>query len=209
MADGETRLTTQPGNPDTQHRGGIKPQDRQSLCVKWKNIDIGPAYYYITGTVTEWLPLLRRPGIRELVCADIRHALDECGGSLAAYVIMPNHLHLLVHLPEVGMLHKFCKLWRGRSGRHIPQLLEKHGDEDSLAVLARHANGGCKHATWKEQARALPMWSRKDILEKVGYIHGNPVRRGLVSEASDWRHSSCRFYERGEEVDLEITPIEA
>lgn len=72
--------------------------------MKWRNIDAGPAYYYITGTLTAWLPLLNRPSIREMVCADISAALKECGGSLAAYVIMPNHLHLLVYLPEAGLV---------------------------------------------------------------------------------------------------------
>ncbi|MDO8588886.1 MAG: hypothetical protein Q7T82_17810 [Armatimonadota bacterium] len=86
--------------------------------MKWKNLDVGQGYYYITGTITEWLPLLERPSIRDMVCADIAAALEACGGSLAAFVIMPTHLHLLVYLPEGCSLHEFCKLWRGRSGRH-------------------------------------------------------------------------------------------
>lgn len=177
--------------------------------MKWKNIDVGPAYYYITGTVTEWLPLLSRPSIREIVCADIRAALHACGGSLAAYVIMPNHVHLLVHLPEAGLLHKFCKLWRGRSGRHIPHLLEKQGDVESLQILARHANGGCRYAAWKEQVRAVAMWSPKEIMVKINYIHANPVRRGLVADLSDWPRSSRRFYERGENIEIGIVPLDA
>ena len=114
--------------------------------MKWKNIDVGPSYYYITGTITKWLPLLSRPDIRQMVCEDITVAARECGGSIAAFVVMPDHLHLLVFLPEQGLLHKFNKLWRGRSGRHIPALLEKQGEVDILAVLAAHANGGCKYA---------------------------------------------------------------
>ncbi|MCX6345809.1 MAG: transposase, partial [Armatimonadetes bacterium] len=118
--------------------------------MKWKNIDIGAAYYYITGTITQWLPLLNKTDIREMVCADIEAALNECGASLAAFVIMPDHLHLIVYLPEKGLLHKFCKLWRGRSGRHIPGVLKKQGDIESLNVMAEHANGGCQYAAWKE-----------------------------------------------------------
>ena len=68
--------------------------------MKWKNIDVGPGYYYITGTLTEWLPLLKRADIRELVCAEIRQALADWGGSQAAFVVMPDHVHLFVCLPE-------------------------------------------------------------------------------------------------------------
>ena len=44
--------------------------------MKWKNVDIGAAYYYITGTCTEWLPLLNNPCAREVVCEEIAAALD-------------------------------------------------------------------------------------------------------------------------------------
>jgi len=125
--------------------------------MKWQNIDIGSAYYYITGAVTEWLPLLSRPDIRQRVCDDITVATQTCGGSIAAFVVMPDHLHLLVHLPHEGMLIWFNKLWRGRSGRHIPVMLKKKGDHDILTILAAHANNGCQYAAWKEQVRALAL----------------------------------------------------
>ncbi|MDO8682071.1 MAG: transposase [Armatimonadota bacterium] len=175
--------------------------------MKWKNLDAGAAYYYITATITEWMPLLERPSIREMVCRDIAEALKKCGGSLTAYVIMPNHLHLLVYLPE-GVLHKFCKLWRGRSGRHIPQLLDRQEDVESLRVIAAHANGGCRYAAWKEQVRAIAIWSKHQVGVKIDYIHENPLRRGLVTQSADWPHSSCRFYEMGDAVEMEITPME-
>jgi putative transposase len=176
--------------------------------VKWKNIDAGPSYYYITATVTEWLPLLQRPSIRSIVCPSIRDALDQCGGSMAAYVIMPDHLHLLVWLPESGLLHRFNKLWRGCSGRRIPQLLERQGDRQSLAVLAAHARSGCRYATWKEQVRAVAVWSKRQLHVKIAYTHANPIRKGFVSTPGEWLHSSWRFYEMQEDVDFLITPPE-
>ena len=175
--------------------------------VKWKNIDIGPAYYYITGTITEWLPLLNRPDIRQIVYDDIKVAVNELNATIAAFVIMPEHLHLLVFLPDEGILHKFNKKWRGRSGRHIAELLVKQNDKDILTVLAKHANGKCKHAIWKEQPRALPIWKKEKLYAKIDYIHANPVRRKLVESPGDWEHSSWRYYERGESVGLDIGPL--
>ena len=174
--------------------------------MKWKNIDIGPGYYFITGTVVEWLPLLQRPSVRTIVCSAISAATDQSSGSIAAYVIMPDHLHMLVHLPEADSLHKFNKQWRGRSGRHVPKLLEEQGDWQTLSVLARHANGGCRYAFWKEQVRALAVWTPAKLQTFVDYIHGNPVRRGLVDDPCDWPHSSFRLYATGEQVDLRVVP---
>ncbi len=68
--------------------------------MKWKNLDIGAGYSYLTGTCTEWLPLLERPEMRSIVCEEITRANAECGASLAALVLMPEHLHLFVCLPR-------------------------------------------------------------------------------------------------------------
>ncbi len=54
--------------------------------MKWKNIDIGLGYYYITGTITQWLLLLSRPDIRQMVYEDIAAAARVCGASITAFV---------------------------------------------------------------------------------------------------------------------------
>ena len=175
--------------------------------MKWKNIDAGAAYYYITSTFTNWIPLFRYETIRRTVCEEIIRALAECGGHISAYVIMPDHLHLLAYLPESGILHRFCKLWRGRSARRITTLLTEKGYESLLNTLTEHASPGAGHAVWKEQPRTLPIYSKPKLNAKVAYIHANPIRRGLVSHPQDWKHSSWRFYELNESVDLPITPV--
>ena len=76
--------------------------------MKWRNVDIGAGCYYITGTCTEWLPVLGIPDVRQRVCSDIEEALRVCGGSLVAFVIMPTQVHLLVSLPGEGLLHRTC-----------------------------------------------------------------------------------------------------
>ncbi len=67
--------------------------------MKWRNIDVGNAAHYITGTITEWLPLLTITEIRQRVCDDIEFALDLFNGALLAFVIMPTHVHLLSMCP--------------------------------------------------------------------------------------------------------------
>ncbi len=77
--------------------------------MKWANRDIGNAAYYITGTITEWLLLLEIAEVRQRVSDDIRVALESCEGALIAFVAMPTHVHPLVHLSNVGLVHKFNK----------------------------------------------------------------------------------------------------
>ncbi len=54
--------------------------------MKWKTVDIGPGCYYITGTITQWLPLLKRPDVRQTVYDDIAVAARDCGASITAFV---------------------------------------------------------------------------------------------------------------------------
>ncbi len=73
--------------------------------------------------------------------------------------------------------------------------------------MARHANGKARFAVWKEQVRALAIYSEKKLYAMVNYIHANPVRRGLVTLPEQWPFSSWRFYEFGEKVGLDVRPL--
>ena len=175
--------------------------------MKWKNIDIGAAYYYITATFVDWLPLNNNAEVRVIIADEIKRTLGELGGSLSAFVIMPDHLHLLVYLPDGKVLHKFNMRWRGRTARHIIKYTEDRGSTKTLDVFSQHANGECRYAVWKEQVRALPIYTKEKLYAMVDYIHFNPVRRGLVEHPGDWEFSSWRFYERKEDVGLDIQPL--
>ena len=75
--------------------------------------------------------------------------------------------------------------------------------------ITRATTEGCaaRYAVWKEQVRSLPIYSRPKLYAMLNYIHSNPVRRGLVAHPGDWEESSWRFYERGEAVGIDVTPL--
>ena len=73
--------------------------------------------------------------------------------------------------------------------------------------MGRHANGNSRYAVWKEQVRALAIYSEKKLYAMVNYIHGNPVRRGLVTHPGEWSFSSWRFYECGERVGRDVKSL--
>ncbi|MHB9036239.1 MAG: transposase [Armatimonadota bacterium] len=213
--------------------GGTLPQITESEHMKWKNFDCGAGCYYITSTFTDWMELFKCQQILQIVKEEIIRAAEDCGAIISAYVFMPNHLHLLVYLPEECLLHRFCKLWRGRSARRITLYLSaecENGESDScmrdasgvsalkcrniggenarsiVARMASHANGTARYTAWKEQPRALFVWSRPVLQQKIDYIHNNPCRRSLVEHPGDWPYSSWRFYEGDGRSLLPIGP---
>jgi putative transposase len=112
---------------------------------------------------------------------------------LVGYVVMPEHIHLLIGEPDersvavpVQVLKQRVSrqcLARGRS--RLPQ------DADPLPF-------------WYPRSYDFNVFSEKKITEKLDYIHWNPVKRGLVASPEQWRWSSYRFYALGEEGSIKI-----
>ncbi len=151
--------------------------------------------------------MLNNATVRDIVCDEIRRALAECVGYVSAFVLMPDHVRLLVYLPDGGQMHRFNRLWRGRSAQKIIAHAKDVNAAMVLETMARHANVKARFAVWKEQARALAIYSEEKLYAKVNYIHANPLRRGLVTLPEQWPFSSWRFYEFGEKVGLDVRPL--
>ena len=125
--------------------------------------------------------------------------LDEVRGrqgfELAGYVVMPEHVHLLITEPPKGtpstvlqvLKQKVSRTLRGRrqaSDKQLKLLLGSGADESP--------------AFWQRRFYDFNVWSEKKFHEKLNYMHRNPVERRLVVHPRDWPWSSWSFYERGD-----------
>jgi putative transposase len=106
------------------------------------------------------------------------------GMCVYAYVVMPEHVHLLVSEPERETL--------ARAMQSLKQSVAR-----TLALRA-------KDPFWQARYYDFNVWSEKKFVEKVRYIHRNPVTRGLVKKPEDWPWSSFRHYLTGAEGTVEI-----
>jgi putative transposase len=100
------------------------------------------------------------------------------------YVVMPEHVHMLVSEPE-----------RGTLAQAIQSL--KQGVARRLALRAAES-------FWQARYYDFNVWSERKFVEKLRYIHRNPVERGLVARPEDWVWSSFRHYLNGETGVVEI-----
>jgi len=101
-----------------------------------------------------------------------------------AYVVMPEHVHLLLNEPERG---------------HLAQVLQslKQSVARTLALRATDS-------FWQARCYDFNVWSERKFVEKLRYIHRNPVTRGLVDQPEDWPWSSFRHYLTGADGVVEI-----
>jgi putative transposase len=100
------------------------------------------------------------------------------------YVVMPEHIHLLVSEPDGGRLAQAMQSL-------------KQGVARRLALRA-------PDSFWQARYYDFNVWSERKFVEKLRYIHRNPVARGLVAEPADWPWSSFRHYLSGEVGVVEI-----
>ena len=113
---------------------------------------------------------------------------------------MPDHVHALVWFSETGQLSRFMHGWKRKSSFRIR---ERHRREQ-----LRYFEGfGQGDRFWQKQYHSFEIYSAGKLEEKLNYMHLNPVRRGLVACAVDWRWSSARWYLQGRSVGVPIQRI--
>jgi len=122
---------------------------------------------------------LRRPDVAQLVERVLLEA-DGCNCRMQAWIIMPNHIHLVVDVWDVPLV-KLLNGWKGKSSREVNKLLGKRGrfwQEDYFDTLVRN----------------------EDHLKKaIRYVEQNPAKAFLTKTAREWPWSSARHrdeYER-------------
>jgi putative transposase len=106
---------------------------------------------------------------------------------------MPEHIHLLLTEPEVGSSSTVMQVLKQRTAR---ALLPKRRRRD---VRQGTLFGGevSDRAFWQARFYDFNVWTAKKRIEKLKYMHRNPVKRGLVESPEQWRWSSYRFYSLG------------
>ncbi len=175
--------------------------------MKWKNIQQANAGYFITTTIRNFNPLLNHPKTREIVYASLTFSKDKYQYKLIGYCLMPEHIHLLIQVEDKLDVSKVMADFKRYTAKQIYHYFEKNNDAYWLSILRAGAYKGQKFSVWQETFRSEVIYSDKFLLEKLNYLHNNPVRRGLVKNTIDWPHSSASFYYSDQPGRLEVNPL--
>jgi putative transposase len=118
---------------------------------------------------------------------------ERYGFALVGYVVMPEHIHLLISEPARGTPSTVMQVLKQRVSRQLRRQRRK----TASAAQLRFRFGGQNdfpRQFWQRRFYDFNVWSQKKKIEKLGYMHSNPVKRGLVGHARDWPWSSFSFY---------------
>ena len=140
--------------------------------------------HYVTFSCYHRKPKLGTPERRSLFEQALEQTRQQYGFFVTGYVVMPEHVHMLVSEPEQKVL------WRALQSvkQSVARTLALRADEPF----------------WQPRYYDFNVWSERKLIEKLRYIHRNPVKRGLVAKPEDWQWSSFRHYATGIEGVVEI-----
>ena len=150
---------------------------------------------YITIVTKDRLPVFRTDQMKEILCRAIDEARKSAGFLLFAYVIMWDHMHLLTNRPSTTS--NVLRLLKGITARRLIDYLKENDHFSSLAKLQhQERDRNYRYSLWQTEKNVLPIFSEGMFMEKVNYIHRNPVRAGLSDHPEEYQWSSARIWQR-------------
>lgn len=145
-----------------------------------------PAMAFVTTAVTDWTPVFADERYARLIIQQLHRTVSHHQLSLAAYVVIPSHVHLLLGFKEIEKLSKVVQQFKSLSTRLLLPLLP-------LKLIAAFHHSG-HFQLWRPRFDDVIIWSEKQFRIKVKYIHRNPVKAGLARTATDYTYSSARVW---------------
>ena len=161
--------------------------------------------HFVTFSCYRRLPLLRTAGARNVFARALGVMRERHGFLLVGYVVMPEHVHLLIGEPARG------------TPSTVLQALKQRVSRDLLGETRRRSTGPSSLAFpegdqrlphfWQARFHDFNVHSARKRREKLDYMHANPVKRGLVENPLAWIWSSATFYVQGVPGLVPIDPV--
>jgi len=141
-------------------------------------------FHFVTFSCYRRQPLLSKDGAFSVFERELETVRGWYGFVLAGYVLMPEYVHLLVGEPSRSSLSIALQVLKQQTSRKLKQRGEVQ--------------------FWQRRYYDFNVHNEEKRVEKLRYMHRNPVKRGLVEKPEDWPWSSFRHYATGQPGVVEI-----
>lgn len=164
--------------------------------------------YFLTCTTVGWVDIFSRSACRDIILNSLQFCILNKGLKLHAYVIMSNHIHLIATAGEESeglsvILRDFKRYTSNQIIKWITTSRKESRREWMEVVLKYHAKfnkRNSKYQVWQQDNNhPVQCLHPKFTLQKLNYIHYNPVAANIVDEPEYYKHSSaCTYLGLGE-----------
>jgi len=151
--------------------------------------------HFITFSCYQRRPLLFEPQARDLFLEVLEETRAKFAFVVMGYVVMPEHVHLLASEPEHGSLALALQMLKQNSSRRLRARGPRQAESEPPLRTRQF---------WQRRYYDFNVRTEKKRVEKLRYMHRNPVERGLVERPEDWHWSSYRAYAFSEEGTVKL-----
>ena len=138
--------------------------------------------HFLTFSCYRRRPNFATPQSRGCFESSLERVRQSYGLCVYGYVVMPEHVHLLVSEPKKGNPSKALQVLKQKVSRTLRRPVKNLSAQLSLAFAAVTDSP----AFWQRRFYDFNVWSDRKVREKLDYMHRNPVQRKLVSDPKDW-----------------------
>ena len=157
-------------------------------------ISIDTPVYFFTSVAHDRLPIFQTNKLKQIACDAFDEARRSADLLIFAYVILADHYHIIAggnREPSDAL-----RYLNGISAKRVLDHLKENAPTSLEKLKMFEKKRGYKHSVWEHHPDTFLVTSESTLLQKVHYIHQNPVKAGLVNDPDDYLYSSSRIWNR-------------
>ena len=166
--------------------------------------------YFVTFTVIRWIDVFTRRLYKDIIVESLKYSIANKGLQLYAWVIMSNHVHLIIGTSSKPMQDILRDIKRHTSKSIIKAVIENTQESRGEWLLWFFEREGKQNPNneqyqfWQQGSHPIELWSNEVMDQKLEYLHNNPVSAGWVEEPEHYLYSSAIDYAGGKGL-IDIT----
>jgi len=160
--------------------------------------------YFITNTVVNWVSIFTTKTMFDIVINSLQFLISTSDLKIFAFVILDNHIHLVASSLNLSDTIRRHKSYTAKT------VIDNLSKGNRFYLLKQLEYGKKKHKkdqqyqVWQEGFHPKLIQSNEMMLQKIEYVHNNPVMRGYVDKPEHWIYSSAKRYLTSEKCVLDV-----
>jgi REP element-mobilizing transposase RayT len=158
------------------------------------------APYFVTFTIVNWIDIFSRKDYKLIIVDSLNYCIENKGLEVFAWVIMSNHLHLIIRAKEGFVLSQIILDFKKFTSKKIIHVIQEIGESrrdwllDKFSFEARRTQRAKNYKVWKDDNHAILLNNAQMKRQRLDYIHDNPVRQLIVQYPHEYLFSSAKDY---------------
>jgi putative transposase len=170
--------------------------------------------HFITFSIVNWIDAFTRNEYKDIFISSLRHCIAEKGLLLHAWVIMSNHVHLIVSAKQGYFISDIIRDSKKFTSKQIVKAIKDNPSESRkewmIWMFEREGKRNSNNKDfqfWQQDNHPIQLSNAFMLKQRMDYLHDNPVRAGIVYNAEDYVYSSARDYYLDKKGMLDIEKL--